>query len=133
MHQKRLLLAFGVLTVSAMVLAACGPRPASAVPDRAAGRGGYLDEIVFSVVDSGSAVTQIQAGAIDIYGDSMAANALPAVQEAGIQYTQQNGLIYELTFNPVGPTFPGTGELNPFSRLRRPGRRGQAAGSQVRL
>ncbi|RLE70366.1 MAG: ABC transporter substrate-binding protein, partial [Thermoprotei archaeon] len=25
------------------------------------------------------------------------------------------GLYYDLTFNPVGPTFPATGELNPFS------------------
>jgi hypothetical protein len=45
-----------------MLLAACGPKAASAVPERRSGKGGYLDEIVFSVVDKGSAITQLQAG-----------------------------------------------------------------------
>lgn len=32
-----------------------------------------------------------------------------------LQYDTSFGLFYELTFNPVGPTFPKTGGFNPFS------------------
>jgi peptide/nickel transport system substrate-binding protein len=115
MLRKRLVLIFGVLVVASMLLAACGPKAASAVPERRNGKGGYLDEIVFSLVDGGSAITQLQAGAIDIYASGLSSADLPAIQAAGLNYSNQNGLFYELTFNPVGPTFPGTGKLNPFS------------------
>jgi peptide/nickel transport system substrate-binding protein len=108
-------LVYGVLVAASMLLAACGPKAASAVPGRKNGQGGYLDEVVFSVVDSGSAITQLQAGAIDIYASGLASADLPEIQAAGLNYSNQNGLYYELTFNPVGPTFPATGKLNPFS------------------
>ncbi len=77
--------------------------------------GGWADEVVFTVVDSTSAITQIEAGAIDIYGSGLSSQDLPAIQEAGFSYSEQNGLFYELTYNPVGPEFPATGKLNPFS------------------
>ena len=32
-----------------------------------------------------------------------------------LHYATSFGLFYELTFNPVGPTFPKTGKFNPFS------------------
>jgi peptide/nickel transport system substrate-binding protein len=118
MSRKRLVLIFSLLVVASVLLAACGPRPASAVPARRDGKGGYLDEIVFSVVDSGSAVTQIQAGAIDIYASGLASADLPTIQDAGLPHSNQNGLYYELTFNPIGPTFPATGKLNPFSSAK---------------
>ncbi|MEM2291625.1 MAG: ABC transporter substrate-binding protein [Candidatus Korarchaeum sp.] len=35
-----------------------------------------------------------------------------------LSYDFSFGDMYELTFNPVGPTFPKTGELNPFSNKR---------------
>ncbi len=88
------------------------------MPERRAGFGGWLDEIVFSVVSASAAVTQIQAGAIDIYASGLSSNKLPEIQEAGFNYSKQNGLFYELTFNPVGPTFPATGKLNPFSSAK---------------
>ena len=78
-------------------------------------KGGWLDEIVFSVVSGGSAVTQLQAGAIDIYGDSLAADSFPFIRDAGLGYAKANGLFYEITYNPVGPVFESTGKLNPFS------------------
>jgi len=31
-----------------------------------------------------------------------------------LEYATSFGLFYELTFNPVGPTFPKTGKFNPF-------------------
>ncbi len=41
------------------------------VVERTTRKGGWLDEIDFSVVDSASVITQLQAGAIDIYADSL--------------------------------------------------------------
>jgi hypothetical protein len=41
----------------------------------------------------------------------------PGDQEAGLQASTSNGLFYELTYNPVGPTSkPSTGKLNPSQR-----------------
>ena len=69
-----------------------------------------------SVVDAASAVTQIQAGAIDIYAAGLSSDALPEIEAAGLDYAQSNGLYYELTFNTYGPTFDqSTGKVNPFS------------------
>ena len=78
-------------------------------------KGGWLDEIVISVVDTASAVTQIQAGAIDIYAAGMSSDALPEIEAAGLDYAQSNGLYYELTFNAYGPIFDqSTHKVNPF-------------------
>ncbi len=76
--------------------------------------GGWLDEIVVSVVDPGSAIDQVKNGTIDIYTSGLSPQDLPAIQAAGLNYNQLFGIYYDLTFNPVGPEFPGTGKLNPF-------------------
>lgn len=84
-------------------------------PVRTTRKGGWLDEIVISVVDNASAITQIQAGAIDIYAAGMSSDALPEIEAAGLDYAQSNGLYYELTFNTYGPIFDkSTGKVNPF-------------------
>lgn len=141
--KNRIMTAFGLLIVASMILAACGPAatpttapaatqpPAVEQPTEAAAptaeptpppttrKGGWLDEVVVSVVSSDAAVTQIQAGAIDIYASGLSSKDLPAIEAAGLQYSKQNGLYYELTFNPSGdPTFAGTGKLNPFSNAK---------------
>jgi len=84
------------------------PRPS----DR---KGGWLDEIVFSLVSADSAVTQLVAKAIDIYGTGLSSKDFPAIQEAGLNYSFENGSYYELTYNSCGPVFEATGKLNPFS------------------
>jgi len=77
--------------------------------------GGWFDEVVVQVVDSSSAVTQIQAEALDIYAAGVSSKTLPEIQAAGLGYAQSNGLYYELTFNPVGPVFEGQeDQVNPF-------------------
>ena len=77
--------------------------------------GGWLDEVTMSIVSSDSAVTQIAAGASDIYASNLSTpQDLAAIEEAGLLRSDQFGLYYELTFNPVGPVFEGTGKLNPF-------------------
>ncbi len=73
-----------------------------------------------SVVSADSAVTQIEAGAIDIYGSNLSTpQDFQAIADAGLESSFQYGLYYELTFNPAGnPTFEGTGKLNPFSSMK---------------
>ena len=141
MKRNTMFLVLSLIIVATMVLTACTPEPTVApteaptevvvteaptevateaptaipTPEPTTRHGGWADEVVFSVVDQASAVTQIEAGAIDIYGSGLSSKDLPAIQEAGLNYSKQNGLYYELTFNPVGPTFPATGKLNPFS------------------
>jgi peptide/nickel transport system substrate-binding protein len=69
-----------------------------------------------SVVSSDTAVTQIDAGAVDLYASNLSTpQDFQAIEEAGLERSYQFGLYYELTFNPVGPEFEGTGGLNPFS------------------
>ncbi|HLA99028.1 MAG TPA: ABC transporter substrate-binding protein, partial [Anaerolineales bacterium] len=82
-------------------------------------RGGWLDEIIVSVVGADSAVTQLQAGAIDLYGTGLASKDLPAIEAAGMNKSVEiGGTYYELTYNPYGPIFDGTGKLNPFSSAK---------------
>lgn len=140
MYKKSFSFVFALLVIASMVLAACQPAQttpteapvveptptpeATAAPTeaptpeptpRTTRHGGWFDEIVVSVVDSASAVTQIQAGAIDIYAAGLSSASLPEIEAAGLSYAKQNGLYYELTFNPVGPFFTeSTGKVNPF-------------------
>ena len=77
--------------------------------------GGWLDEVIMSLVSANSAVTQIDAGVIDIYASNLSTpQDLAAIEEAGLLRSEQFGMYYELTFNPAGPTFEATGKLNPF-------------------
>jgi len=77
-------------------------------------KGGWLDEIVFSAVDTASVLTQLEAGAIDIYADSLSSRDLEAIRESGVDYSTASGLYYDMLFNPVGPEFVD-GRLNPFN------------------
>jgi hypothetical protein len=90
------------------------PTEEFAAVERVEGKGAWLDRVVVSVVDSASAVTQIKAGAIDIYAGGLSSAQLPEIEEAGLEYGSGNGLYYELTLNPVGPIFETTGKVNPF-------------------
>jgi peptide/nickel transport system substrate-binding protein len=141
--KNRIMTVLGLLIVLSMVLAACAPAEtattepetqeapteapaveqpteepaptAEPTPPPTTRKGGWVDEVVVSVVTSDAAVTQIQAGAIDIYASGLSSASLPEIESAGLAYSKQNGLFYELTYNPVGPVFEGTGKLNPFS------------------
>jgi peptide/nickel transport system substrate-binding protein len=82
-------------------------------PVKSTRMGGWLDEIVFSVVASDSAVTQIKAGAIDLYAGGLAAADFPAIKDAGLSYGDYNGLYYDMLYNPA--TCTDTNMLNPFA------------------
>ncbi len=124
MLKKRFMIALGLLMVMSMVLSACGPStttaPVTEVPTAAptavpptTRHGGWLDEIDFSVVSSDSAVTQLKAGAIDIYAGGLAANNLQAIKDAGLSYGESNGLYYDIMYNPA--VLKDANTLNPFS------------------
>ena len=79
-------------------------------------KGGWLDEIVVSVVTADSAVTQLEAGAIDIYANGLSSKDLPAIQEAGLAYSTSSGLYYDQLYNPA--VFTDATKLNPFSNRK---------------
>lgn len=140
MLSKRLLLVVGVILVASMVLSACAPAATPAATEApvvttapvvteaptaapteppvppTTRRGGWLDEIAYSVVDAQSAITQIQAGAIDLFSYALAADKLADIKAAGLCYTQSYGLYYDFMFNPA--VFTDETVLNPFSNRK---------------
>ncbi len=81
-------------------------------------RGGWLDTIVIVEEPSGEAgVSRIESGELDAHVFSWDDPELFASVQANadLGYTTFVGSSDELSFNPVGPTFDGTGKLNPFS------------------
>jgi hypothetical protein len=78
--------------------------------------GGWLDEIDVSVVDGKSAISQIQAGAIDFFSFALASDAFPAIQDAGLSTTKSVGGYYGISLNPA--VFTDTSVLNPFSNRK---------------
>jgi peptide/nickel transport system substrate-binding protein len=78
-------------------------------------KGGWLDEIVMSVISSDSAITQLEAGAIDIYANGLSSKDLPALRNSGLSYSTSSGLYYDLLFNPAEFS---DGSLNPFTNRK---------------
>jgi len=136
---RKLYAVLGVLIVASMVLSACAtptaaPTEAPVVEPTEApvvteapteteetvvpynGKGGWLDQIVVSVVTKDSAVTQLEAGAIDIYANGLSASDFPAIQEAGLSYSTASGLYYDIQYNPA--VFTDETKLNPFSNRK---------------
>ena len=141
MKIKSLYYALSFLVMISMVLAACAPQvaatteapaetqapvateaPATDAPtaeptaEPTTRRGGWLDEIDFSVVDGESAISQLQAGAIDLYSYGLASDIYPALKEAGMNYAQSFGGSYSILMNPA--IFDDTTRLNPFSNAK---------------
>ena len=80
--------------------------------------GAWVDEvIVIEEADSAAAITRLEAGEMDVYADGLSDPELfRKVEESdALAYERSFGSYVELTFNPVGPTFPGSGKLNPFA------------------
>ncbi|MBI2334017.1 MAG: P-loop NTPase, partial [Chloroflexi bacterium] len=136
MLRNRLFALLGLLVVVSMVLAACGApatteetapateagAPATEAPTAeptappTTRHGGWLDEIAYSSVTADSAVTQITAGAIDIYTRSLASDRVQEIKDAGVCYAQSYGGYYDMLFNPA--VFTDATKLNPFSNRK---------------
>ncbi|HTO99758.1 MAG TPA: ABC transporter substrate-binding protein [Anaerolineales bacterium] len=135
MSQKRLMLVVGLVVALSMVLSGCGPSTtatsapaatqapaataapaATEAPTQApptTRHGGWLDEIDYSVVGSDSAISQVQAGAIDLFSFNLASQELDALKKAGVGYSQFYGGYYDIMFNAAD--FKDTTVLNPFA------------------
>lgn len=87
---------------------------AEPTPPPSTRKGGWLDEIVISVIDNASVITQLKADAIDVYVNGMGSSDLKALQEAGLPYSVTNGTYYTIQFNPA--VF--TEGFNPFSNRK---------------
>ena len=145
MKVKYLYYVLSVLVATSMVLAGCGAPPATAteppvvqteepvsteVPTEVATEvpteaptaepttrhGGWLDEIDISVVAGESAISQIQADAIDFYSFALASDQFPAIEQAGLSTTRSVGGYYGISLNPA--VFTDTSVLNPFSNRK---------------
>ncbi|MEY2820395.1 MAG: hypothetical protein RL275_3858, partial [Chloroflexota bacterium] len=140
MKMKKAFNILSLLVILGLLLAACAPAAtdaaveeqpvatdAPAVTEEAAPaateevpsterRGGWLDEIDFSVVSSDSAVSQLQAGAIDFYSFNLSSNTLQDIKDAGLNYTQSYGGNYGISLNPA--VFEDAAVMNPFSNRK---------------
>jgi peptide/nickel transport system substrate-binding protein len=79
--------------------------------------GAWVDEVVFREEgDRAKAINMFEAGEIQVYGLGITDPELYRRIQASrvLQYEISYGSSSELTFNPVGPTFPKTGDFNPF-------------------
>jgi len=124
--KKKLMFVLGLLVIVSMILSACAPKatttpgateePAvTAAPTEppTTRHGGWFDEIDYSIVDADSAVTQVEAGAIDLYSFGLASPKLADIKAAGLSYASFYGTYFSILFNPA--VFTDTTKLNPFS------------------
>lgn len=93
----------------------------SSVPSPLKGKatraGAWADEVVFrEEADPAKAIDMMEAGEINVYALGINDPELYRKIQSSrvIQHEISYGSNSELAFNPVGPTFPRTGELNPF-------------------
>ena len=80
--------------------------------------GPLLDEVVITTEpDPSTAVQKLKDDVLDVYAFGLVDPALYAEVLTDPSLTSVFNVhgFDELTFNPVGPTFPATGKLNPFS------------------
>jgi peptide/nickel transport system substrate-binding protein len=82
-------------------------------------QGPWVDEIAFAKeADPAKVMDMIAKGDAHVFFTDVRID--PAIAQRlktdpNIKYKYSFGLYFELTFNPVGPEFPKTGKLNPFS------------------
>ncbi|MEM1998038.1 MAG: ABC transporter substrate-binding protein [Candidatus Bathyarchaeia archaeon] len=115
MKFKTNILAAFLLTTFALSIVLANVPAASA---QAAPKGPWVDEVVFSVeTDEAKTVDMLLKNEIQVYFRDIRDPELFKKIKASpdLWYVTSYGLYFELTFNPVGPEFPATGKLNPFS------------------
>lgn len=94
------------------------PQPQPTPSEVVKARGALVDEVVVREERSQAAgIARLEAGEFDLYAAGISDPELVRkIQESPeLESEISFGSYNELTFNPVGPTFPATGKLNPFS------------------
>ena len=140
---KKWLTAFSLVLLAGTLLSACGPgatvvvtQPVEKVvtqvqvavtekpvlvtptPVPVERTGAWVDSvIVVEEENAPAAITRLQSGELDLYAYALAkADLFQRVKESpDLTYALSYGSYNELTFNPVGPVFTPTNQLNPFS------------------
>jgi len=80
--------------------------------------GAFLDEVLItSEPDASAAIHKLKDDALDVYAFGLDNPALYAevLSDPALASAESLVTFRDFTFNPVGPTFPETGKLNPFS------------------
>lgn len=80
--------------------------------------GPFLDEVLVTRESTpAAAIQQLSQDALDIFACGLTDSSLYAqvLADPNLRSVDSLGSFNEFTFNPVGPTFPDTGKLNPFS------------------
>ena len=80
--------------------------------------GTWVDEVIaVEEPSSSAAILQLQIGGLDVYADSIVDPEIAAQveEDADLAAVNSFGSYGELSFNPAGPIFEGTGDLNPFA------------------
>ncbi|MBE9513874.1 MAG: hypothetical protein IMY83_02410, partial [Chloroflexi bacterium] len=79
--------------------------------------GAWLDVITLEIAAEAAAISMLGSDLLDVYIYAIADADLQQTcdDDPNIHYYDSAGLFDELRFNPSGPFFPGTGELNPFA------------------
>jgi peptide/nickel transport system substrate-binding protein len=83
-------------------------------------KNGWLDQVAFiAEKDMAKAVEMMSKGDLDIYFNEISDPQLfrKVKEDPNLTYGTSFGLYYELTFNPVGPTYKD-GRFNPFSNKK---------------
>lgn len=106
-------LCFGISGSPAIHAQEADTQPPTEVDYATTRHGGWLDQIDFSVVSADSAVTQLQAGAIDVYAYALGSAQLGAIQAAGLKYAPVLGPYYTIMYNPAHCA--DANKLNPFA------------------
>jgi len=85
--------------------------------DPPAHTGAWVDKITIEVVPPAQAIAKLGTGDLDVYAFSLIDEDLKMIVEANpdLWYYQSIGSFNEITLNPAGPVFSGTGKFNPFA------------------
>jgi peptide/nickel transport system substrate-binding protein len=116
-----LLVLVGLLCLALVAFPACTAEPTGEQQEEEEEErttGPYLDEVIITEEPNyAQAVYRLQTDDLDMFAYGLADADLftEVVGDSSLVYTQSVGSFDELTLNPVGPTFPTTGKLNPFS------------------
>lgn len=89
-----------------------------ATPAPVSRTGAWLDTIVVvSEPNADAAIRRLEVGDIDMYAFAIAnpQTAKKVYDSQALSYVRAYGNYDELSFNPAGPVFKGTGKLNPFA------------------
>ena len=116
-NRRTFFLVLSILIVIALMI----PTISLPITAQEAPKGPWVDEVVFSSVsDDATAISMLEAGEAHLYYYGLTDPELfkKVKSSPNLWYALSYGSYNELTFNPVGPEFPATGELNPFSSPR---------------